>query len=82
MNNFQYLHTYMNMAQNSHVSPLQCPNCSVVYAVKRDPRNDDDPMLHCYVCRTDVRLGLRTYTDIRNVVDEILAEWNESDKQI
>lgn len=65
---FQVFHKYNRLVRRGLAEPLLCPNDDnrLVVAIGED----DEPMLHCYFCDTNIKPGLRLYERIRAIVSE------------
>ena len=66
---FQYIHTYVNLADEGKAKPLVCPEDDYKYVVEYEAGNDI-PVLHCYMCDGKVYPGLGLLSNIRAIVKE------------
>lgn len=65
---WQVFHRYNELVKEGKAKQLTCPDCQGNLVTKAD--KNDNPMLHCFACDTNIRLGLDAYGQIRAVVSE------------
>lgn len=65
---FAMFHRYNKLVRRGLVQPLNCKTCATPYITAVGP--DEELVLRCYVCPSDVKPGLDTLSKVRAVVTE------------
>jgi len=73
MNNWEIIHKYRHLVDEGKAEELVC-RCGAVQTVGLDP--NDEPMLRCLSCRTNVTPGIDFWDHLWAI---ILGDMNEND---
>jgi hypothetical protein len=68
LSEFKIFHDYNKLVRRGAAEPLTCEACHTTYVVSIGA--NDEPILKCFVCNTQVRPGLRVKSEMRRIIDE------------
>lgn len=62
------VHRYNRAVRAKRVAALRCPECRIEYITKIGP--DVNPVLHCFICKANVTVGIDLRDKMNGAVDE------------